>query len=104
VIAGVFVTMLLAEAMRPLRARIEPKLRHTIRNLSTGGISLAVMTLLQAPLLVPVAKWAEHHDVGIVPRNDRRCVVRTLEHLVHPFELPASRSCGACPGIEFEKE
>lgn len=66
VIGAVFIIMLLAEGMRPLRARIETKLRHTIRNLSTGGISLAVMTLLQAPLLVPVARWAEHHDVGIV--------------------------------------
>lgn len=66
VIGAVFVIMLLAEGMRPLRARIETKLRHTIRNLSTGGISLAVMTLLQAPLLVPVARWAEHHDVGVV--------------------------------------
>jgi hypothetical protein len=34
-IAGVFAAMLLAEALRPLRARVEPKLRHTIRNLST---------------------------------------------------------------------
>ena len=66
VIAGVFLAMLLAEAVRPLRARVEPKLRHTIRNLSTGGISLAVTTLLQTPLLVPVAEWAKHHDVGIV--------------------------------------
>ena len=66
VIIGVFTLLLLAEKLRPLRARIEPKLRHTIRNLSTGGISLAVMILLQAPLLVPVANWAGRHDVGIV--------------------------------------
>src|ERR1700682_2411600 len=66
VIGVVFVTMLFAEGMRPLRARVERRLRHTIRNLSTGGISLAVTTLLQAPLLVPVAKWAEHHHVGTV--------------------------------------
>lgn len=66
VIIGVFAMMLLGEAMRPLRARIEPKLRHTIRNLSTGGISLAILTLLQAPVLVPVAKWAARHDIGIV--------------------------------------
>lgn len=58
--------MLLAEAARPLRARVESTLRHTIRNLSTGGISLAVLTLLQAPLLVPAARWAERHDFGIV--------------------------------------
>ena len=66
VIGGVFLAMLLAESLRPLRARVESKLRHTVRNLSTGGISLAVLTLLQAPLLVPVAKWAEQHDVGLV--------------------------------------
>ena len=66
VIGGAFLVMLLAEALRPLRARVEPKLRHTIRNLSTGGISLAVLTLLQAPLLMPVARWAEQRDIGIV--------------------------------------
>ena len=66
VIIGVFTMMLLGEALRPLRARVEPKLRHTIRNLSTGGISLAILTLLQAPILVPVAKWAADHHIGIV--------------------------------------
>ena len=66
VIISVFGLMLLGEALRPLRARVEPKLRHTIRNLSTGGISLAILTLLQAPLLVPVARWAQRHDIGIV--------------------------------------
>lgn len=66
VIFGVFSLMLLGERLRPLRARLEPKLRHTIRNLSTGGVSLAVLTLLQAPLLVPAATWAERHTFGIV--------------------------------------
>ncbi|HXI11137.1 MAG TPA: sterol desaturase family protein [Thermoanaerobaculia bacterium] len=66
VIFSVFGLMLLGETLRPLRARVESKLRHTIRNLSTGGISLAILTLLQAPLLVPVAKWADEHDFGIV--------------------------------------
>lgn len=66
VIGGVFLIMLLAEAVRPLRARVEPQLRRTIRNLSTGGISLAVLTLLQAPLLVPAARWAGENNIGIV--------------------------------------
>ncbi len=66
VIIGAFALMLLGEAVRPLGVRVEPKLRHTIRNLSTGGVSLAILTLLQAPLLVPVATWAERHDFGIV--------------------------------------
>ncbi|MEO6258791.1 MAG: sterol desaturase family protein [Thermoanaerobaculia bacterium] len=66
VIFSVFTLMLMGEFLRPLRARVEPKLRHTSRNFSTGGISLAILTLLQAPLLVPVAKWAARHDFGVV--------------------------------------
>jgi len=66
VIALVFGAMLIAESMRPLRGRVESRLRHTIRNLSTGGLALAVMTLLQAPLLVPVARWAAQHDIGLI--------------------------------------
>ncbi|HVT02447.1 MAG TPA: sterol desaturase family protein [Thermoanaerobaculia bacterium] len=66
VIGGVFIMMWLAEALRPLRVRVEPRLRHTIRNLSTGGISLALLTLLQAPVLVPVAQWAERYGIGMV--------------------------------------
>ena len=66
VIAAVFGAMLIAESMRPLRGRVESRLRHTIRNLSTGGLALAVLTLLQAPLLVPVARWAAQHDIGII--------------------------------------
>lgn len=66
VIFSVFALMLLGEALRPLRAKVEPKLRRTIRNFSTGGISLAILTLLQAPVLVPAARWAQRHDIGIV--------------------------------------
>lgn len=58
--------MLLLEHFRPLRRRAEPFLRHLVRNLSTGALSLAVMTLLQAPLLAPVAAWTARHDFGLV--------------------------------------
>jgi len=66
VIFGVFALMFLGETLRPLRASVEPRLRHILRNFSTGGISLAILTLLQAPLLVPVARWTELHHIGIV--------------------------------------
>jgi sterol desaturase/sphingolipid hydroxylase (fatty acid hydroxylase superfamily) len=58
--------MLLLERFAPLRQRVEPVPRHTIRNLSTGAISLAFMSLLQAPLLIPVAAWTTRHDFGLV--------------------------------------
>ena len=54
------------ETISPLRKMLEPKLRHVIRNLTVGGISLAILTLLQAPILVPVAQWAMRHRVGLL--------------------------------------
>src|SRR5207245_166034 len=56
------------ETIAPLRRMLEPKLRHVIRNLTVGGISLAILTLLQAPVLVPVAQWAMRHRVGLLNR------------------------------------
>jgi sterol desaturase/sphingolipid hydroxylase (fatty acid hydroxylase superfamily) len=54
------------ETISPLRKMLEPKLRRVIRNLTVGGISLAILTLLQAPILVPVAQWAMRHRVGLL--------------------------------------
>ena len=56
------------ETLAPLRRTLEPKLRHVIRNLTVGGISLAILTLLQAPVLVPVAEWAARHRAGLLNR------------------------------------
>ena len=36
------------------------------RNLTTGGISLALLNLLQAPILVPFALWAQARPVGLL--------------------------------------
>lgn len=58
--------LLLAERIAPLRRTVESKLRRIVRNLSTGGVSLALMTLLQAPLLHPVAAWIVRDRIGIV--------------------------------------
>jgi sterol desaturase/sphingolipid hydroxylase (fatty acid hydroxylase superfamily) len=66
VIASVFGTMLLVERLRPLRACVEPKLRRIARNLATGGASLAVVTLLGAPLLAPLSRWVTAHHVGLL--------------------------------------
>jgi sterol desaturase/sphingolipid hydroxylase (fatty acid hydroxylase superfamily) len=64
--AAVFLLTAIAETALPLRRRVEPRLRRTVRNLSTGALSLAVVTLLQAPLLTPVAAWCERHGVGLL--------------------------------------
>ena len=66
IIAIAFATMSLAETLAPIRRRVEPRLRHTVRNLSVGGVSLAVMTLIQTPLLIPVARLIEEHRIGLL--------------------------------------
>jgi sterol desaturase/sphingolipid hydroxylase (fatty acid hydroxylase superfamily) len=58
--------MLFAERIAPLRRTVEPKLRRVARNLSVGGVSLAIMTLLQAPLLRPVASWIVRDRIGLL--------------------------------------
>ena len=59
-------SMLLAEHFAPLRRSVESKFRRIVRNLTTGGISLALMSLVQAPLLQPVASWIVRERVGFL--------------------------------------
>jgi sterol desaturase/sphingolipid hydroxylase (fatty acid hydroxylase superfamily) len=66
VIATVFSAMLVLERLRPLRRQVEPKLRRLARNLTTGGVAYAVVTLLGAPLLVPLAKWVAARRIGLL--------------------------------------
>jgi sterol desaturase/sphingolipid hydroxylase (fatty acid hydroxylase superfamily) len=58
--------MLLAERIAPLRRTVESKLRRIVRNLSAGGVSLALMSLVQAPLLQPVAAWIVRDRIGLL--------------------------------------
>ncbi len=66
VVAFAFLAVALTETARPLRDRVESRLRRTARNVTMGGLSLAVITLLQAPLIAPVAAWGERHGWGIL--------------------------------------
>jgi sterol desaturase/sphingolipid hydroxylase (fatty acid hydroxylase superfamily) len=66
VIAGTFTLTLLAESFVPLRRRVEPRPRRIARNLTTGGVSLALMTLLQTPLLLPAARFVSTHGIGLL--------------------------------------
>jgi Sterol desaturase len=66
VIITVFSVMLFLEYRRPLRKSVEAKVRHIARNLTMGGIALAVATLLQTPLLVPISRWVVTHRIGLL--------------------------------------
>lgn len=58
--------MLLAEVLAPLRPAVESRFRRIVRNLSVGGVSLALMTLIQAPILQPVASWIVRERIGLL--------------------------------------
>ena len=66
VLAAVLTTMAALETVRPLRRRLEPRLRRTVRNFTTGAISLAVVTILQAPILMPLVHWTQRHGIGLL--------------------------------------
>jgi sterol desaturase/sphingolipid hydroxylase (fatty acid hydroxylase superfamily) len=65
-VAGLFVVLLVLETARPLRPSVEPKPRRVTRNLGIAGLGLATSSLLQAPLLLPVAEWARREHVGLL--------------------------------------
>jgi sterol desaturase/sphingolipid hydroxylase (fatty acid hydroxylase superfamily) len=58
--------LLVLEAARPLRRRVEAAGRHVLRNLSLGALSLAVLTLLQTPILLPLTAWARRGRIGFL--------------------------------------
>lgn len=70
IIATTFALLFVGETVAPLRPHVEPRFRHIVRNLTTGGVSLAVMLLIQTPLLVPVARLVGRYDVGLLNRID----------------------------------
>jgi sterol desaturase/sphingolipid hydroxylase (fatty acid hydroxylase superfamily) len=65
-IATGFALSLVLEAARPLRRRVEAAGRHVLRNLGVGALSFAVLTLLQTPILLPLAEWARQHRIGLL--------------------------------------
>lgn len=66
IIGVTFTATFVAESFWPLRRSVEPRFRHIARNLTAGGVSLAIMTLIQTPLLVPIAGLIERHQIGLL--------------------------------------
>jgi sterol desaturase/sphingolipid hydroxylase (fatty acid hydroxylase superfamily) len=66
VVGGFFAALVVLETLRPLRPSVERKPRRVARNLGLAGLGAAVLSLLQAPLLVPVADWARRGQLGLL--------------------------------------
>ena len=78
VVVGGLGLLLGLETIRPLRRAVEPKLRRVVRNLATGGISLAVLSYLQTPILTPISWWTVRHNVGLLNTVSLPSWVRTV--------------------------
>jgi sterol desaturase/sphingolipid hydroxylase (fatty acid hydroxylase superfamily) len=65
-VAATFALMLALEWARPLRRRREATRPRILRNLILGALAFAILTLLQTPLLLPLADWAARERVGLL--------------------------------------
>jgi sterol desaturase/sphingolipid hydroxylase (fatty acid hydroxylase superfamily) len=74
--------MLIAERLAPLRRTVESKQRRIARNLTVGGVSLALTPLLQAPLLHPVASWIVRDGIGLLQTTSWPRWVETIIAIV----------------------
>jgi sterol desaturase/sphingolipid hydroxylase (fatty acid hydroxylase superfamily) len=78
VVAALFLLLLGLEGLRPLRRSVERKPRRVARNLTLAGLGTAALTLLQMPLLLPVAEWARGRNLGLLHQVDLPPAVETV--------------------------
>ena len=66
-IVGVTVVAIVwRETRRPLRARVERRLDHTIRNAAVGAIGAAAVHLVETPIVLPAAILIDGRGIGIL--------------------------------------
>ncbi len=68
VLTVVSVAIYVAEKRRPLRAAHQREPRRTVRNLALGAMSMAVVSRLQEPLVVPLAERVQARRWGLAQR------------------------------------
>src|SRR5688572_21574665 len=65
----IFITwgaLLFFELRHPLRRTVEPKLRRTGRNLTLSVFSLLAGIGMEAVLVIPIARWTEANQAGLL--------------------------------------
>ena len=67
-ILGAFALLVWAEHRRPLRRERESKTRRDIRNLAMAGLSAATLSVLQKPVVEPLARAVERRRFGLLQR------------------------------------
>ncbi|MVN75581.1 sterol desaturase family protein [Hymenobacter sp. HMF4947] len=62
------VALLVAETRRPLRQRVAPRPRRWVRNTAVAAVALPGMRLALLPALLGLARAAERHHIGLLPK------------------------------------
>jgi len=65
-VAGAFVFLIWQERKRPIRKRVEPDLRHGLRNLSIGTLGALTMLACETPIIQPLARMVEQRRWGVL--------------------------------------
>lgn len=81
-LAGWAVALLVCEHRRPLRQTTQAKLPRQLRNAAMAAVSAAVMSLLERPVIVPLARWVAARRIGLVQRLGLPPAARGLLGLV----------------------
>ena len=66
VVASTIALIVWRETRRPLRRRVEPRLRHTFRNGTVGAIAAGAVHLAETPVVVPFAMLVERRGIGLL--------------------------------------
>ncbi|MBX6741504.1 MAG: sterol desaturase family protein [Acetobacteraceae bacterium] len=66
VVCGALLALVMAEARRPLRREMEPKLRRDLRNLGVAALSAATLRMLEKPVVEPLSRMVERRRFGLL--------------------------------------
>jgi sterol desaturase/sphingolipid hydroxylase (fatty acid hydroxylase superfamily) len=81
-LAGVAGAVFVAERRRRARARVEPTVVHTGRNLAIAGMAAATVQAVEAPVVLPLARLVARRRWGLVSRLGGPPWVRDLAAIV----------------------
>ena len=65
-VGGTFAALLWWERRRPLRRKVESKLRHDARNLAVAALANATVELLERPIVEPLCRLVEQKRWGLL--------------------------------------
>jgi sterol desaturase/sphingolipid hydroxylase (fatty acid hydroxylase superfamily) len=65
---GTFLLLVFMERRRPLRKKVEPKLKREARNLAVAGLGAVALQIAGAPVIRPLTRHVERRSWGLLRR------------------------------------